>query len=308
MECRNVGLRAPRPKRSERVTVQCAHCGNDKQVTPSYVERTTSNTFFCSAECRNAYDTPIPRLSSRARTSLACSQCGAHIEVTPSRFANNKTGLFYCDDTCRRAHEFKTVRLPDRACKLCSTSFHSSDRTARFCSKECFDEWQARNRVVLTCEVCGSKFERQLSHTRTTTKWCSRQCRAIAETKTAVPGRWHNGKPVRKNADGYLYVWEPDHPDAHARGWMLEHRLVAEQKYGHRIPPDVDIHHVNGIKDDNRPDNLVALDPETHTQITLEESSMRRRAAQKRIRELEADNARIIALEAELTELRKRLE
>lgn len=118
-------------------------------------------------------------------------------------------------------------------------------------------------------------------------------------TKNFVPGRTHNGKPVRRTQDGYTMLWEPDNSDSHKSGWILEHRFVMAQHLGQPIPRELDVHHLNGIKDDDRVENLQMLDPDTHTAITLAEAGMRRQAAHKRIRQLEAELA---ALKAQATD------
>ena len=51
------------------------------------------------------------------------------------------------------------------------------------------------------------------------------------------------------------------------KGWMWTHRRVAEKKMGKRILPGYEVHHINGIKTDNRPSNLIVLSKAKHRAI-----------------------------------------
>jgi hypothetical protein len=59
-----------------------------------------------------------------------------------------------------------------------------------------------------------------------------------------------------KDAKGYVRLYRPDHPNAHASGWVFEHIYVLSEKLGRPLYPDERIHHKNGVRDDNRPENL----------------------------------------------------
>lgn len=49
---------------------------------------------------------------------------------------------------------------------------------------------------------------------------------------------------------------------------MVQHRWVIEQHLGRRLTRAEDVHHINGIKHDNRLENLRLMDHVEHTRIT----------------------------------------
>jgi len=90
---------------------------------------------------------------------------------------------------------------------------------------------------------------------------------------------WNGGR--RKSSNGYVLVYMPNHPKANTTNCVPEHILVWEKTHGKPVPSGYVIHHLNGLRDDNRPENLVAVPRPQHERHTLV------KLAQKRIRELE---------------------
>lgn len=81
---------------------------------------------------------------------------------------------------------------------------------------------------------------------------CGKCTRAIRNTKNARPDgtkRVHNG---------YIEI-------KHNGSWLRQHRYVASQMIGRPIKDGEVVHHINGNKMDNRPDNLKVMPSGAHT-------------------------------------------
>jgi hypothetical protein len=74
------------------------------------------------------------------------------------------------------------------------------------------------------------------------------------------PG-WKGGK--YRDEKGYIRIYTPNHPGG-KNGYVFEHRLVMEEKLGRYLLPTERVHHVNTIRDDNRPGNLQLISPSDH--------------------------------------------
>lgn len=108
-----------------------------------------------------------------------------------------------------------------------------------------------------------------------------------------LSGNWRGGR-IKKNT-GYIMVRSPDHPLADSTGYVLEHRIVMEAHLGRGLGQDEVIHHINGVRDDNRIENLQITNQSDHcrhhqkgrkhTQIHIErfKQSFRKTIMEKKI-------------------------
>lgn len=65
---------------------------------------------------------------------------------------------------------------------------------------------------------------------------------------------WKGGK--RKNHNGYICIRMSDHPRA-VNGYVFEHDLIMESILKRYLKSDEIVHHINEIKTDNKPRNLM---------------------------------------------------
>ena len=175
-------------------------------------------------------------------------------------------------------------------CTFCNQPFirkqyHMTKTFRPFCSMKCYGFWQRGKsfgeqskpvREVRYCSIadCGRihfgrgyckihygnpnyipKAPRQPNHIcrhcrkqfhdyRKDAQYCSRKCCSV-----------HRGKPyiIKK---GYRKVLLPDHPRADSKGYVFEHIIVMGAIIGEPVIKGKVIHHIDGNKQNNSPENL----------------------------------------------------
>lgn len=165
-------------------------------------------------------------------------------------------------------------------CQLCGEGFEAKRCDAQFCPRcrpikhrEYSRRADAKRRFAGKCVDCGKPVGRKSIQGQGRCSSCAR--------KGERNNFWKGGR--YKSPHGYVYIYMPEHPraDKYHHRYVAEHQLVWEKGHNQPLPEGYIIHHLNGIKDDNRSENLVAIQPKCHSTRT------RLELAEKRIRELE---------------------
>ena len=155
--------------------------------------------------------------------------------------------------------------------------------------------WTSRRppRINTQCYVCGKPLSLQPNQVRKS-NCCSIECRnkSYALRFGDKAARWKGG---RIKVAGYVAVrLTPNDyflPMKGTRGYVLEHRKVMAQHLGRLLERWEVVHHKNGVKDDNRIENLELL-PGRGEHNTM---------MNKEIKRLQSENAKLRKVIAELT-------
>lgn len=192
-------------------------------------------------------------------------------------------------------------------CKTCNTEFVKTSPNQKYCPLHGRAGLRASRRKArgktITCELCGktepwtSTFQKYCQACQLANRTCP-ECGRVYPRRRSYPPtlcwscyskrkfasghpNWQGGQYKRH---GYVMVYQGTENGKTV--YVLEHVLIWEKFHQRSLPGGWVIHHLNGIKDDNRIENLVALSSQAHSKV-LAAKAKRIRELEKQLRELQ---------------------
>lgn len=195
--------------------------------------------------------------------STECRFCGQEIPE----------GRQFCSLSCRNRANGQKLRAKTgvQVCLYCGKEFYRhpceiAKGSVKYCSRVCCNTYVAehgrpdRKVVSKTCKNCGKVFTIPncwLKKTKNAGQYCSMACwHEIVRQRGTVFGvskraKWGEGTGVYTDSHGYIHEYDPVR-----HKFVRQHRLVMERMLGRLLEKWESVHHKNGKRADNDPENL----------------------------------------------------
>ena len=178
----------------------------------------------------------------------------------------------YCSHHCRniglsQQQKAKSAAWPERTCEQCGKVWRCPPwyGQSRFCSSGCWYQHMrdhstsdgTAQRRDLVCLACGQTFR---GYRRDRRVFCSMDCYR-AYNVGATHATWKHGR--KRLPSGYIQITVAPNTRRY------EHHVVMERMLGRHLAPNECVDHLNGIRDDNRPENLRVMTKSDHAKMHM---------------------------------------
>ena len=160
------------------------------------------------------------------------------------------------------------------------------------------EELNMKTRYIRNYNLDEQKIRKWVLDENKSAVWIAKQYKCHPSTvqlylkKVGIPaiGNEHRGSGSESNhwkggvvlrTGGYLAEMRKGHPRANSAGYVFQHILVMESMIGRHLFDDEVVHHKNGNKGDNNPDNLQLMKDSEHRSYHSLEIHRKRRENQQ---------------------------
>lgn len=223
--------------------------------------------------------------------SFLCGHCS-------KPFARAGRVAKYCSHKCRA---LAAILKHSKPCEVCGQLFHMRGRrpNQRFCSARCYAKFQttseekaeagrqrrdffATREELLELYVTQKKTMREIATRFNVTQkkvfgilhYYKIELRKAVQRNPAKGSShpsWQGGRVMQGR---YIYLSDPSHPNAMKNSYVAEHIVIATKRLGHALVKGECVHHIDGNKKNNHPDNLHVCLKKEHSCIHAQLDSL----------------------------------
>ena len=174
-----------------------------------------------------------------------CKECSVEFEFI-------RKNRIFCSDKCAR--EFRKIKEPPKS-KKCATCKIEKNREEFWTNKD------KASGLHFECKSCGAeKLKNRPNEWKEKEKIRNRiRGRKKLGLSTDLSISYKRSKDMEKwrmISNGYIVIGRPNHPNARKCGMIFEHVFIMSEFLGRPLNKKETVHHKNGLRYDNRIENL----------------------------------------------------